>query len=181
MQNYYITSLNHQALLAVAEALRNGDSQLLNQLGLGAIDQSVASQLKALSADRIACLPNFKGSLFQLRIDPHTLRLYLGFADSKVTEDDLVNRAIRAGLRQPMLEELKGISRRDFAARRSRMSLPEHSRGRIEVLSEEEELTVLRAWEKLRDIEDPLERLIALHQETDIALDQAYITIKQLQ
>lgn len=180
MQNFYLTSLNHQALLAVAEALRNGDNQMLVQLGLGNIDHNVASELKGLSADRIACLPNFKGSLFQIHIDTNTLRLFLGFAKNKVSEDELINRAIYAGLRQPMLEEIKGVSRRDFAARRARMNLPEHNRGRIEVLSEKEEITVLRTWENLKSIEDLLERLLALHQETGISLDQAWITIKQL-
>lgn len=180
MQNLYITWINQQALLAAAEALRNEDIQLLNQLGLDNIDQGLATQLKSLSADRLACLPKFKGCLFQLKVDANSLKHYLGFADSKVSEDDIINRAIKAGIRQPMLEELKGISRRDYAERRTRMGLPEQHRGRIEVLNEEDEINVLRAWQKLEHIDDLLLRLLALHDETRISLDQAYTSIKQL-
>ncbi len=180
MQNYYLTSLNHQALLAIAEALRNGDNQMLMQLGLTNMDHHVSSELKGLSADRVACLPNFKGSLFQINIDQTALQMFLNFAKTKVSEDDLINQAILAGLRQPMLEQIKGISRREFAARRQRLGLPEHSRGRIEVLSEKEEIAVLRAWEKLKHVDDVLERLLALHEETGVSLDQAWITIKQV-
>lgn len=180
MQNPYITWINQQAILAAAEALRNDDIQLLNQLGLSGIDQSLAMQLKALSADRLACLPRFKGCLFQMRLDESSLKHYLTFADIKVGEDELINRAIKAGIRQPMLEELKGISRRDYAERRARMGLPEQNRGRIENLNEEDEVRVYVVWEKLKHVDDPLLRLLMLHEETAISLDQAYTSIKQL-
>lgn len=180
MQSQYINWINQQVLLAAADALRNQDAHLLNQLGLSNIDEATATQLKAVTADRLSCLSNFKGTLFQMRLDTNGLKLFLGFANDKVEEDDLISRAIRAGLRQPMLEELKGVTRREFSARRERMGMPDHSRGRIEVLNEEDELLVLRTWDTLKHHTDPLERFMALHEATGISLDQAYITLKQL-
>ncbi|WP_331351199.1 STY4526/YPO1902 family pathogenicity island replication protein [Cellvibrio sp. UBA7671] len=180
MQNHYLALINQQILLAAADALRTQDAHLINQLGLGSIDETTANQLKQVSADRLACLSNFRGTLLDVRLNAQNLRIFLGFANDKVGEDDLINKAIRAGMRQTMLEELKGIGRREFSSRRERMGLPEHTRGRIEVLGESDELKVLKVWGKLTHISDPLERYLALHSETGIGLDQAYITIKQL-
>lgn len=178
--NRHLTFINQQILLAAADALRSQDAYLLSQLGLNSIDPNTAEQLRRVSADRIACLNDFRGSLLDVRLNTQNLRMFLGFANDKVSEDDQINAAIRAGMRQPMLEEIKGIGRREFASRREKMGLPEHTRGRIEVLNEEDELLVLRTWEKLKSVDDLLERYLKLHELTGISLDQAYTTIKQL-
>ena len=178
--NRHLTFINQQFLLAAADALRSQDAHLLSQLGLSKIDQSTAEQLRRVSVDRLACLNDFRGSLLDVRLNTQNLRMFLGFANDKVSEDDQINAAIRAGIRQPMLEEIKGIGRREFASRREHMGLPEHARGRIEVLSEADELLVLRTWEKLKSMSDLLERYLRIHELTGISLDQAYTTIKQL-
>lgn len=178
--NHHLIFINQQILLAAADALRSQDAHLLSQLGLSKIDQATADQLRQVSVDRLACLNDFRGSLLDVRLNTQNLRMFLGFANGKVSEDDQINAAIRAGLRQPMLEEIKGIGRREFAHRREQMGLPEYTRGRIEVLNEEDELSVLKAWKQLETIHDLLDRYLQLHQLTGISLDQAYITIKQL-
>jgi hypothetical protein len=178
--NHHLMIINQQILLAAADALRSQDAHLLSQLGLSSIDEATAEQLRKVSVDRLACLNTFRGTLLDVRLNTQTLRMFLGFAQDKVSEDDQINAAIRAGMRQPMLEELKGISRREFASRRQHMGLPEHTRGRIEVLSEEDELSVLRAWKQLESVEDVLDRYLELHRQTGIGLDQAYTTIKSL-
>lgn len=180
MHNHYMTLINQQYLLAAADALRNQDAFLIAQLGLANIDQITAEKLKSVSIDRLSCLTNFRGTLLDVHVNVHNLAMFLGFANGKIVEDDLITQAIRAGMRQPMLEELKGIGRREFTARRSRMGLPDHTRGRIEMLNEEQELLVLKTWNQLAGITDPLERYLALHSATGIELDQAYTTIKQL-
>ena len=179
--NHHILLINQQILLAAADALRSQDALLLSQLGLAAIDQITADQLRRVSVDRLACLNDFRGLLLDVRLNTQNLQMFLGFANGKVSEDDQINAAIQAGLRQPMLEELKGIGRREFANRREHLGLPEHARGRIEVLNEEDELTVLRTWKKLEAISDQLDRYLQLYQHTGISLDQAYTTIKQLE
>jgi hypothetical protein len=178
--NHHLTFINQQFLLAAADALRSQDAFLIDQLGLSSIDESTANQLRHVSVDRLACLNNFRGALLDVRLNTQNLRMFLGFANDKVCEDDQVNNAIRAGIRQPMLEELKGIGRREFSARRERMGLPEHTRGRIEVLNEADELLILRTWNKLDEFDDLLERYLELHRLTGISLDQAYTTVKQL-
>lgn len=180
MQNHYLTLINQQYLLAAADALRTQDTLLIEQLGLSMIDEFTAAQLKGVNVDRLSCLGNFRGMFLDVRLNPNVLRMFLGFANDKVCEDDQIARAIRAGMRQPMLEELKGLGRREFSARRERMGLPDHNRGRIESLGEERELLVLRTWATLSHITDPLERYLALFEITGINLDQAYTTIKQL-
>lgn len=180
MQSHYLTLINQHYLLAAANALRTQDVLLIEQLGLSSIDELTAEQLRSVSVDKLSCLGNFRGMFLDVRLNPNMLRMFLGFASDKVGEDDLIARAIRAGMRQPMLEELKGIGRREFTARRERMGLPDHARGRIENLSEDQELTVLRTWSTLSHLSDPLERYLELHRLTGIRLDQAFTTIKQL-
>lgn len=96
MQNHYLALINQQILLAAADALRTQDAHLINQLGLGSIDETTANQLKQVSADRLACLSNFRGTLLDVRLNAQNLRIFLGFANDKVGEDDLINKAIWA-------------------------------------------------------------------------------------
>jgi hypothetical protein len=173
--------LNQQAIILAVKALQHDDETLLDQFGLTELDSDLAHQLKDLSIDHLNCTNSFRGSLLELKFDPRQLKLFINMAFEKTREDDQVNRAIRAGLRQPMLEEIKGITRREFATRRQRMGLPEHSKGRIENLGEDDELLVLRTWSKLKEINDPLTKYLTLFDETNISLDRAWVTLKQLE
>lgn len=172
-------NLNQQALVLAAEALRNDDASLLDQLGLGDIEESTFAKLRSINISALSCTREFRGQLLHVKFDARQLGLFLNMASSKSEEDELINRSIKAGLRQPMLEELKGISRRDYANRRMRMGLPDHSKGRIENLNEEDELIVLQVWRDLKDIEDPLERYLALFDHTQVSLDRAWLVIKE--
>jgi Protein of unknown function (DUF2857) len=178
--NNYIHWINSAAILAAANALRSNDMELIHQLGLETLDKPTAEKIKQLTADHLICLNSFKGSLLKTRIDPKQFQLFLDFAKNKTDDEDLVDKAIQAGLRQPALEELKGISRREYSIRRERLNLPEARAGRPEVLSEEDELMVLRAWNKLESVGDPLERLLTVFEQTRIPLDKAYLSIKAL-
>lgn len=175
-----IRVLNQQALLLAVEALRNNDQHLLNQLGLEHADEALAKQLRDLNASNFTCVQDFRGTLVQVKFDTRQLKLFVDLASTKTSEDDQINDGIRAGLRQPMLEELKGITRREYTARRMRMGLPEHSKGRIENLSEDDEIKVLRTWKTLESLDDPLERWLKLHEITGIQLDRAWLVIRGL-
>jgi len=172
-------ALNQQALILAVLALQHDDAKLLTQLGLTDIDEMLAGQLRDLTIEHLNSAKSFRGSLFQLKFETRQLNLFLNMALGKTRETHQINDAIKAGLRQPMLEEIKGVSRREYASRRSLMGLPENHRGRIETLSEEDELLVLSTWQKLNDIEDPLTRWLSLHEITGISLDRAWITIQQ--
>lgn len=175
-----IRVLNQQALLLAVEALRNNDQRLINQLGLDGADESLARKLRDLNASNFTIVQDFRGTLLQVKFDTRQLQLFVDLASTKTNEDDQVNQAIRAGLRQPMLEELKGTTRREYTTRRTLMGLPEHSKGRIENLSEEDEIKVLRTWKSLESIADPLERWLKLHEITGIQLDRAWLVVRGL-
>jgi hypothetical protein len=179
MSNNIYSALNQQAVILAVQAIQRNDLKLLTQFGLSSLDGELTQQLKNLNVDHLNSINDFRGSLLQLKFDPRQLRVCLNMTIEKNREDDQINRAIKAGIRQPTLEEIKGTTRREFTARRERMGLPEHSKGRIENLSEEDELLVLRSWAKLKQINDPLTRLLALYDETQISLDRAWIAIKQ--
>ena len=171
--------MNQQAIILAVQALQQDDIKLLTQLGLTNIDDDVASRLKNLTIEHLNSASKFRGSLFQVLFNSRQLDLFLNMAHGKTLEDHQINKAIQAGLRQPMLEELKGTPRREYTSRRIIMGLQEHNKGRIESLSEEDELLVLNTWQKLKNIEDPLTRLLSLHQATGVSLDRAWVTIKQ--
>lgn len=170
--------INQQAIMLAVSAIQRDDARTLEQMGLAEIDSELARQLKELQMDHLSCLVDFRGSLLHCQIDKRQLKMFVNMASEKTREDDQINKAIRAGIRQPVLEELKGVTRRDFTGRRERMEIPEHSKGRIENLNEDDEISVLRAWTKHQLIEDPLTRLLAVYDDTQISLDRAWIAIK---
>lgn len=173
--------LSQQALMLAVDALRNDDNALLHQLGLADLDDKLCGELKTLNIGNLSCATDFRGNLLHVRFDVGQLKHFLRMANTKYMEDELINRAIRGGLRQPMLEELKGISRRDYANRRTRMGLPEHAKGRILSLEEEDELTVLKVWQQIKkEVDDELQRYVLLHERTGIALDRAWVVIKEM-
>ena len=180
LNQLYRTQLGQLVLLAAADAFRNMDQRLIEELGLGGLDNETVAKIKSITTDKIAYLPVFKGSLGHLKIDPNGLRLFLGLADIKVTEDELINAAIRGGMRLYMLETLKGISRRDYEARMKRMNMPEFPRGRLGALTEEQELLVVRTWQKLEHIRDPLLRYVTLHEQTGVCLAQSFSLLNTL-
>jgi len=180
MSSNYSSWLNQVVMLAAAEALRSNNREMIYELGLQSLDRIATEELKQLTADRINCVHAFKGSLAKVSVDTNQLGIFLNFSKTKTDEEDLIDKAILAGLRQCMLEELKGITRREFTVRREQLGIPEHKPGRIEVLSEADEIKVLRVWNGLDSIRDPLVRLLSLYEKTGISLDRAYTTIKQL-
>lgn len=140
-----------------------------------------AEKIKALSMMDFSCADEFRSPIARISVDERLLNLFIQFANSKSRDEILITQAIRAGIRQSQLESLKGTSRREYDDKRKRMGLPEHSKGRIEQLSMEDELILLREWEKLSDIPDELERYVVLNQRTGISIDRAWITVKQVE
>jgi hypothetical protein len=178
--NNYISWINQAAILAMANALRNNDIDQITQLGLENLDKPTADKIKQLTVDHLDCINAFKGSLLKMLIDPRQVSLFLDFAKNKTNEADLIDRAIMAGLRQPALEELKAISRREYALRRDKLGMEEARAGRPETLSEADEIAVVKEWLQLHSVHDPLERLLVVYERTGIPLDRAYLSIKAL-
>jgi hypothetical protein len=171
--------LNQQALIAAADAIRSDDHKMIEALGLEDIPERVALKLKNMTMSDIAYAREFRGQIMSIRIDPSIAELYLDFASNKAREDDLITAAIMGGIRQSHLEQIKGVSRRDYEARRKRLGLSEHPRGRVYTLSEDDELRVLKTWQELEPIEDLLARYVELYNRTQIRIDSAWITVNQ--
>jgi hypothetical protein len=170
--------INQQALISAADALRRDDHDLIEALGLNDMSASVAHKLKNLTLVEIACAHEFRAPILRIEFDLKATEWFLNFAANKSQEDELINRAIAAGMRHGQLYELKGVARRDFDQRRQRLGLTELSKGPVQSLNEDDELTVLREWKRLQSIADLLTRYVELHERTGVGLDRAWICIK---
>ena len=178
MHNVF-SSINQQALIVAAEALRSDDVSTLSELGLDDLTEALAMKLKQLTLQEITCTGEFRAPIARVSIDRRNIELFINYAAGKTAEDALVSKAIKGGIRQSQLETLKGTSRREYDERRKRLGLQEHTKGRIEQLNEEDEFLVIREWEKLKDILDPLSKLVELHERTQIRIDSAWVALNQ--
>jgi Protein of unknown function (DUF2857) len=172
-----LNGLNQQAILLAISALQTDDLNIIAQLGLGGLADEAIKKLKALTAKEILVASDFRGQLAEIRINPRMMENFLSMASSKTHEDELIDEAIAAGMRQPVLQDLKGVTRREFTTRRTRLHLPENPRGRIENLDEDDEMRVLRSWQKHAHVRDVLERYVHVFRDTQVPLDQAYLSI----
>lgn len=171
------SDINRHALLAIVEALRNDDVRVLEQFGLSGIDEELADSIRNLSLAELSCLSDFRVQIAQITFDLRSLALFLKFAAGKSYEDYLISKAIRLGIRQHQLEQLKGTTRREFDERRRRIGIAEHSRGRIVHLNEKDEQILFRAWDKHKSITDTLDRYVTVSEETGIPIDRAWATL----
>lgn len=178
--NNVFSTINQQALIVAADALRSDDITTLKEMGLVGLTESLATKLKQLTLQEITCTREFKASLASITIDHRNIELFIDFASRKTDEDHLITKAIMGGIRQSQLEVLKGTTRREYDERRKRLGLQVHTKGRIEQLNEEDELLVFREWEKLSSIQDPLVRYVELYEKTNISIDRAWVSLKQL-
>jgi hypothetical protein len=175
--NSLFGDFNRQALILAHTALKSDDPRLMEALGLNDLEVSVRTAISNLNLSQLLMTDAFRGCLAEVRFNERQLRNYLGMTRSKEQEESLLNDSITAGIRQPQLQELKGVSRREFDVRRVRLGVPEKPRGPIEHLSEEEDLKVARAWMQTKELTDPLERYLAVHRMTEVPLDQAISSI----
>jgi hypothetical protein len=171
--NSLFGDFNRQALILAHTALKSDDPRLMEALGLNDLEANIRTAISDLNLSQLLLTDAFRGCLAEVRFNERQLRNYLGMARSKELEESLLNEAITAGIRQPQLQELKGVSRREFDVRRIRLGVPEKPRGPIEHLNEEDDLKVARAWLQTKEKTDPLERYLAVHKLTEIPLDQA--------
>lgn len=175
------SNINRAAIILAVEAFRSNDELILSQLGLNNLDSSTIDSLRNMSINHLACTQDFRGLLVNMNFDSRQVGLFISLASRRTQEDEQIDKLIRYGMRQGMLEHLKGVTRREFDSRRTRLQLPANARGRIETLCESDELLVLRSWQSLSlKIDDLLQRYIALHEDTLVSLDRACLTIQQV-
>lgn len=171
-------SLNREAVCIAASAAQRSDFHLLQRLG---IDEQCIPLLKTIGIHELDRLRDFKASVVDVRFNSSTLSSLLSHLKRETAQEAQVDRAISLGLRQPMLRLLTGISRREFEQRRSMLKLPAGEPGRIESLSEQDELLVLQRWRVLKsdDAMDDIERLCEIAEETGLSADRIWNSVME--
>jgi hypothetical protein len=152
-------------------------------LGLNDMDDTSLTTLSMLNVHQLSFAEDFRGQLVDARLSPRGLSLYLDMAIRKQRDRDIENQAIRAGMRQFMMQRLTGMSRREYESRLKLLGLPRHDRGRIELLTDDEEALVFSEWKKMCPEPNStygLEHFCKLFDETGISLDRAYQSVEQL-
>ncbi len=169
-------SLNREALLMAATAAQSADTRVLDQLG---VEPDAVPMLKHMKASDLDKLESFPTSLLEVRFNRHNMARLLQRINEEGESTDLVDRAIRGGIRQPQLNNLSGISRREFDQRCKMLGLPPKTPGRVNAFNERQEIQVDGCWKKLKELmgDQPdtlLTRLVETHDETGASIDQIW-------
>ena len=181
--NRKFLSLNREALLMAATAAQSADVRVLEQLG---VEPDAVSLLKEMRASDLDKLESFPASLLEVRFNRHNMAQLLQRINDEGANTDLTDRAIRGGIRQPNLNKLNGISRREFDRRCQMLGLPSKTPGRVNALSERKEIEVDGFWKKLTETysdhsDTILERLVEAHELTGASIDQIWnLVIEQI-
>ena len=172
-------ALNREAICVAASAAQRSDFNLLQRLG---IDEDCIPLLKSIGIHELDRLRDFQASVVDIHFNSQTLTQLLSHLQRETQQEALVDRAIRLGLRQPMLRALAGISRREFEQRRAMLKMPAGEPGRIESLNERDELRVLYLWMTLKKDEPQLtdlERLCRVADETALSADRIWNAVME--
>jgi len=181
--NHAIGKLNKAALELAILAIQEDSPDTIAMLGLNDMDDTSLTTLSMLNVHQLSFSEDFRGQLVDARLSPRGLNLYLDMAIRKQRDRDIENQAIRAGMRQFMMQRLTGMNRREYESRLKLLGLPGHDRGRIELLTDDEEALVFSEWKKLCPEPNSsygLEQFCQLFEETGISLDRAYQSVEQL-
>ena len=174
----HMRTLSREAILTAVKAAKAGDAELLSLMGLD--DGETIANLRALSLESLMMGESFPGAIVDLRFNEDSLNLYIKHVTREGSREQLINEAIRLGIRQQMLEQLTGIGRREFEQRRQVLGAPRLSRGRVKHLSSAREEAVFDAWQALDEHDDVLFKCVAISKRLGIRLDQVWGSIAPL-
>ncbi len=169
-------SLNREALLMAATAAQSADTHVLGQLG---VEPEAIPLLKDMKASDLEKLESFPASLLEVRFNRHNITRLLQRISDEGHSIDLADRAIKGGIRQPALNQLCGISRREFDQRCEMLGVPLKTPGRVDSLTERKEIEVDGRWKSITEDmgnheETLLLRLIKTHEDTGTSIDQIW-------
>lgn len=177
-ENKHLYTLNREAVYMLAAAAQRSDYQLLDRLG---VDEACASLLQMVGIQELDRLQDLPTSVVDLRFNASALRRSLAYLQRETAQERLIDRGIQLGLRQPMLRQLTGMSRREYDQRRQALRLPAKEPGRVESLSERDEIAVLELWERLAsdDQISLLERLCIVSERTRLSADRVWNAVME--
>ena len=90
----------------------------------------------------------------------------------------MIDHLILKGASLAMMMELSSISRSEFEKRQLALGISSSMAGRPKALTKQQELFVLKLWNKYSDLKD-IERYQKIGMETQISLKQVWAFIKQ--
>lgn len=177
-ENKHLYTLNREAVYMLAAAAQRSDYQLLDMLG---IDEACASLLQMVGIQELDRLQELPTLVVDLRFNSTTLRHSLAYVQRETAQERLIDRGIRLGLRQPMLRQLTGMARREYDQRRQALRMPAKEPGRVESLSENDEIAVLELWERLAQDDEisVLERLCIVAERTNLSADRVWNAVME--
>lgn len=176
-------SLNREAILMAATAAQSADTQVLGQLG---VEPEAIPLLKDMKASDLEKLESFPASLLEVRFNRHNITRLLQRISEESESIDMMDRAIKGGIRQSILNRLCGIGRREFDQRCQMLGVPLKTPGRVDSLTERKEIEVDGCWKHMKedlgeDEETLLTRLIKTHEQTGASIDQIWnLVIEQI-
>ncbi len=172
-----LATLNREALYTAATAAQTSNYALLKKMG---VDEACYDMLRSITLRALDRMRDFPAPLVDVSFNSKALSNFLNHQVKEHTEESDTDRSIRLGIRQPMLAKLTGISRRDYDQRKQALGLPPQERGRIESLTEAEELDALRQWEQMKESRiGELCKLCTLSESTGIGIDRLWNAIME--
>ena len=176
--NKRLYPLNREAVCMLAAAAQRSDYRFLECLG---IEDECIPLLRTVGIHELDRLHDIPALVVEVKFNVDALTRTLRYLKRESVQEELIDRAIKLGLRQPMLRALTGISRREYDARRAALKLDPKEPGRIESLSERDEIRVLELWERLSEDSElsDLERLCLVAEQTSLSADRVWNAVME--
>lgn len=168
-------------LVSALEACRQGDVGLAEGLGLSIETMQLLDQLKPDQIDRIS--GNYMrdcGALELFCIDSDKIARIIQLAAEETKTYEMIDEYLRRGACKRMMAELFGLRSTQVANRKKFLNLPT-IKGRLSVVSIEEQRQIYDAWLATIKVADIRERLLLVAQETGLILSKIYREVLEIE
>ena len=168
-------------LCHVLEATRQGDVDLAKSLGF---DIDTIRNLDKLKADQISNLSHSylrdKCALGIFQIDTAKMSRIIEIAAEETRTYELIDEYLGRGACKLMMRDLFGLRSTQVANRKRLLNIPT-IKGRLSVISVEEEQKIYDAWLASIEIGDIRERYLAVAVRTGLSLSKIYRVVLEIE
>jgi hypothetical protein len=161
-------------LVNTLESCRDGDFELLTQLGLSlktmqALDKLKADQIHSISDNYVRDVPSLKF----LPLDTGKLTRIIEIETEEALRYEMIDEFLKRGACKEMMAELFGLRSTQVASRKRFLDVPT-VKGRLPATSLEEQRIVYDSWLSNLDVSDVRQRMLTVAEATNILLSQIY-------
>ena len=165
-------------LVNTLESCREGDFELLTQMGLSlktmrALNKLKADQIHSIAENYVRDVPNLKF----LPLDSAKLTRIIEIEAEEALRYEMIDEFLKRGACKEMMSELFGLRSTQVASRKRFLDVPT-VKGRLPATTLEEQRIVYDSWLANLGISDVLKRMLAVAESTDVALSQIYREVK---